>query len=452
MKKIVFLIFLVTLSLHTFSIDSLGRKELVYACLDMEKKSGFNVHEEEYLLLDSILNSAEKRINPKDSTQKNYPKNIMLEIHKILEDYNIVGDYDQEDAYKNLLSYSLRNKKFDCDKYSFVFLAIAERLNLPLYAVLLPSHMAIEWADSSHTFYWETTNKSERTKEIYVHTFHLNKYHFKQNMFLNRISKNDLTLCFKYNTGITNFMLGNYKEALHDFDSCHTLGGIHPYLHEMKVICQNKIIINKNQVLILEHPTYDSLRLERAKAYIELKGTENYTLALNDLNFIIVNNPSHSEAYVWRGIANMNLFMLGKLNLKNPKYKKSLEDFDFVLAIEPTNYNALLNKSILNRWARNYDSALQDIEKAIKVKKSEEALVEKGNIYYNQKKYQEAIDLYNEALAINEGCFHAIQCRGFANIELEKRDEAADDFFHAYYQGIMPYEYFQKLTMMRNDY
>jgi tetratricopeptide (TPR) repeat protein len=418
----------------------------------MEKKSGFIVKEEEYILLDSILSSAEKRINPFDSTAKNYPLNIMLEMHKILEDLNIEGDYNQEDPYKNLLSYSLRTKKFDCDKYSFVFLAIGERLNLPLHAVLLPSHMAIEWADAKNNFYWETTNKTERTKDMYVDLFHLNKYHFNQKMFLSRISNEELRLCFFYNRGITNFMLSNYNQALQDLDSSSGLNGIHPFLHEMKLICKNQNIIHKTRVILLEHPNNDSLRLERAKAYINLKGIENFQLALNDLNSILSLNPNHLEAHLVRGIANLNLFMLGKLSTKNTKYKTALLDFNFVLLSDPTNYEALLNKSILNRWAREYEAALTDINQAISIKPSETALIEKGNIFYNQKKFEESITFYNKALEVNSKCIQAIQCRGFAKIELEKRDEATDDFFQAYYEGIMPYEYFKKLTMMRNDY
>lgn len=452
MKKNIFLLFLFAAFFHGYSSDSTSRRELIYSCLDMEKKSGFIVKDAEYILLDSILSSAQKKINPFDSTAKNYPLNIMLEMHKILEDFNIEGDYNQDDPYKNLLSYSLRTKKFDCDKYSFVFLAIGERLHLPLHAVLLPSHMAIEWADDKNNFYWETTNKEERTKEMYVNVFHLNKYHFNQKMFLNRISNEELRLCFFYNRGLTNFMLGNYKEALQDLDSSTTLNGIHPFLHEMKLICKNQNIIHKNRVLLPEHPTNDSLRLERAKAYINLKGLENYQLALNDLNNILSRNPEHLDAHLVRGIANMNLFMLGKLTIKNSKYKTALQDFNFVLTDQPDHYEALINKSILNRWAREYDEALRNIDHAISIHSTENALIEKGNIFYNQKKYQESIALYNQALDVNPKCIHAIQCRGFAKIELEKRDEAADDFFQAYYEGIMPYDYFKKLTLMRNDY
>ena len=439
--------------INSFAADSLSsRKELIYRCLDMEKEAGFDVKEKSYLLLDTLLLKAGKRININDTLAKNYPENILKEIHSIMEEAGIEGDYNQNNPYKSLLSYSLQSKKFDCDKYSFVFLAVAERLNLPLYGVLLPSHMAIEWKDSSRSFYWETTDQSKRTKEEYIKQFAIQKYHQNQGMYLTPMSEEDLRLCFLYNRGLTFLMLRKYQLAQRDIEASANLKGIHPFIHYMKELCIHRTTIDKSTLRLLQDPDNDSARIERAKAYIQLRGVSNFQKALSDLNYVILMDPAHKNAHLWRGVSYMQLFMLGKLNNRHRNYKKALEDFNFVFAIDSNDYEVRFYKSILNRWARNYEEAIADIEIAISLQATEEAWLEKGNIFYNQKEFEKAIECYHKALEINPQYFKAIQCRGFAKLELEKKEDALEDFFQAYYQGIMPYSYFKKYSELRASY
>lgn len=450
MKGLILFLFLILVCFNMEASDSIThRKEFLYRCLDMEKEAGYVVKESDYLLIDTLLLLAENRITSFDTTDKEYPKNLFKEVHKIMEEVGIEGDYDQSDPFKSLLSYSLQTKKFDCDKYSFIFIAIAERLQLPIYAVLLPSHMAVEWSDPKRSFYWETTDQSERTREEYIAQFGLNKFHFSQKMYLSRMTEEDLRLCFLYNRGLTSLMLGKYEQAEKDLDSSRHLEGIYPFIYQMKEICQNKTIVIASSRSLANTPEDHQTRLNRAKAYIHLKGPHNYRLALIDLNYILSSDPQHKEARMYRGIATMHQFILGRLKQGNKNYKKAREDFDVILKGDPENYQALVSRSILHRWARNYDSALDDIETALNIRKSDTAFAEKGNILYNRGDYMKAIECYNKALELNPKCYTAIQWRGFAKLELEKRDEAAEDFFEAYYHGIMPYDYFKKYTMIR---
>jgi len=449
------LLFILPIFLSVFSVaqDTVRiehSKDIIYSCLEMEKAAGFEVKKESYSVLDTIVFLAIDRIKV-DTNAPGYPIYILKQIHQIIEEIGIVGDYSQDDPYKNLLSYSLQSKKFDCDKYSFTFLAIAQKLHLPIYAVLLPSHMAIEWAEPKHTFYWETTDKKQYTKEDYVSRFRLNKYHFNQNMYLTRITEKELKMCYSYNIGLTQLMIGKYKEAQKNFDAAKELKGIYPFLHDMMDICVNQSMILDATEGLNYHSGNDSLLLLRAKAFFYLKGKYNYNNALKDLDMILAMNTEHADAHIWKGKVYMDYFKLGRLTKNNPNYKKALKEFDSAIAKAPSNAEAYLNRSILHRWARQYEAAEKDINEAIKLHSTELALTEKGNLYFNQKKYSEAITYYNLALEKNKDCIEAIQCRGFAKLELEKRDEAAADFFQAYYYGLMPYEYFQKYVMQRPE-
>lgn len=451
--KITAVVFTLLISINSFASDSLSsRREVIYQCLELEKEAGFDVEERNYLLLDSILLLAEKRINPKDTSVKNYPINILKEIHSIIEEVGIEGDYNQENPYKSLLCYSLESKKFDCDKYSFVFLAVAERLKLPLYGVLLPSHMAIEWKDSSYSFYWETTDQSKRSKEEYIKQFDIQKHHLDQQMYLAPMSAEDLKLCFLYNRGLTFLMLRKYQAAQKDIEASQGLKGIHPFVYYMKELCTHHTTIDKTSMLILRNPDNDSARIQRAKAYIQLKGSSNFQKALVDLNHILITHPVHKDAHLWRGVAYMQLFMLGKLSPANRNYKKALDDFNFIVSLDSNNYEVRFYRSILNRWARNYEESLKDIDQALFLHATKAAWVEKGNIFYNQKDFEKAIECYHKALNIDPEYFTAVQCRGFANLELKKNEDALEDFFQAYYEGIMPYSYFKKYSALKTRY
>jgi tetratricopeptide (TPR) repeat protein len=270
-------------------------------------------------------------------------------------------------------------------------------------------------------------------------------------MYLTRISERELKMCYAYNIGLTQLMIGKYQQALKNFEASKELKGIYPFLHDMMEICNNQSrILDANEGLNY-NSSDDSLLLIRAKALFNLKGKYNYANALKDLEMIIAIDPSNMEAHIWKGKVYMDYFKLGRLTKNNTNYKKALKEFDYVISNSPTNAEAFLNRSILHRWARQYESAEQDINDALKLHPTEVELIEKGNLYFNQKKYSEAIDNYNQALQKNTNCIQAIQCRGFAKLELEKRDEAASDFFQAYYYGLMPYEYFQKYVMQRPE-
>lgn len=458
MKRIIIAIFLIivsrTLMAGTAQAADSSREKagIIYFCLDMEKAAGFDVTESDYRILDTILALAEHRIHALDTAAPGYPQKVMKEIDAAIEEAGIRGDYSQTDPYKNLLSYSLRAKKFDCDKYSFVFLAVAKKMDLPLYAVLLPSHMAIEWSDDRHHFYWETTDKNEYSRDGYISRFGLNRFHFKEDMYLARIPDEQLKNCYRYNMGIAELMTGKYREAYLHFDSSKALKGIHPFLYEMQNICRHRMTIVKTTALLEENHTHDSARMARARAYTGLKGRENNDLAIIDLNLVLINDPSNKEARQWRGMAYLNNFILGRIRPSSPNFKKALSDFNFVLTYDSSNAEVHLGKSILYRWVGNYQEAEKEIEEALKVSPSARMLVEKGNIYYNRQLYQEAIALYDQALEKDPHCIEALQSRGFAYLELEKRDNAAEDFFQAYYHGLMPYEYFRKYTMMGTGY
>lgn len=65
----------------------------------------------------------------------------------------------------------------DCDTASFIYLAVAERLNLPLRLVIIPSfnrrtgHAFVRWREGSHHLDWETGDGREPPEGYYLKTW-----------------------------------------------------------------------------------------------------------------------------------------------------------------------------------------------------------------------------------------------------------------------------------------
>ncbi|MEJ0030599.1 MAG: hypothetical protein WDO15_09615 [Bacteroidota bacterium] len=68
---------------------------------------------------------------------------------------------------------ALFSKKFDCDQFAITYLTVCRRLKLPVYAVLMPQHMAIVWDDRDNVVLWETTINAEKDSSDYIKDFHI---------------------------------------------------------------------------------------------------------------------------------------------------------------------------------------------------------------------------------------------------------------------------------------
>src|SRR3989344_6195545 len=120
---------------------------------ELNKENNFNFHD--LNKLEKIIEGVEKQCGKKEK----YSREEAIEILKT------TGK-----EIKNLgLEY--KSNKFDCDDMSYIYLAVGEKFNLPLYGVLIPFHFFIRYdPDGKHNFLdsidsvnkgdfnWETTD------------------------------------------------------------------------------------------------------------------------------------------------------------------------------------------------------------------------------------------------------------------------------------------------------
>ena len=166
-----------------------------FSALDMESMAGLPVESRDYFYLESIVNTALENI----PVQSVYTREEALAILKNIQ-ATVVSARTLQIDYGGAFYACLRYKMFDCDINTFIFLTIARQLDLPVYATLMPIHIAVVWKDEQNEIYWETTQGRERSREYYINKYGLQDIAGK-NSILTRLDEKELIAVAWYNIG-----------------------------------------------------------------------------------------------------------------------------------------------------------------------------------------------------------------------------------------------------------
>lgn len=172
--------------------------EIGYLALDLEKLGGFPVKQDEYDFLDRFVEFTTKGIEVQDAYSYS---DVVAIFHSI--DYAIKKTRKEQMSYHSVFSLCLKYRLFDCDINSFLYITVAERLGLPIQAILMPSHMAIVWQDAENTIYWETTEGKVTSKEYYRERYGLYAADMPEKMLLTPLNKTQLLSVVLFNMGKT---------------------------------------------------------------------------------------------------------------------------------------------------------------------------------------------------------------------------------------------------------
>jgi len=126
-------------------------KTSAHYTLEMERDLGAN--EEDFNKIEMFLSNVEKRVKTKEVYTRNDAEQIMSVIHE--ENQKLFSKYEEGDIFY----YALRTGKADCERFTIPYLSAAEKLNLPIKAVLAtgqkrPSHVFIRWKFPSEGESW----------------------------------------------------------------------------------------------------------------------------------------------------------------------------------------------------------------------------------------------------------------------------------------------------------
>lgn len=150
--------------------------------------------------------------------------------------------------------------------------------------------------------------------------------------------------------------------------------------------------LSQADTLKSEHSTnVASNAKQNLTAGIEARKQKNYQSAIEYLNASIQQDSKQYVSYLERGYAYLRL----------QKYELALADYNQAIKLNPMSADAFLRRGELFRKMGQYQLALDDFERLKTFGKSKEFFAKTAQVYYNQKLYQQAINMVDQALLIN---------------------------------------------------
>ena len=122
------------------------------------------------------------------------------------------------------------------------------------------------------------------------------------------------------------------------------------------------------------------------------------------------------------------VFNRGTLYGKTGRYTKAITDLDKVIQLTPGFAKAYTNRAIAKAQVNDLTGALDDLNRAISLGKSEDAYYNRGFLKIQLKDYSSAFNDLTEAIKLNPGSVKSYFSRGLANLNLRNFREAKEDF------------------------
>jgi len=119
--------------------------------MQMEKEFGANSLD--YLLLDILIDRQRSEFDIKRKYDFNEIIDKLKDIGEMLRPFQI----EPEESRSSLVSKCLEDMRLDCDSLSLVYLAIGEKINLPIQLAVIPWHVYIKVDTKQGPIYWNAS-------------------------------------------------------------------------------------------------------------------------------------------------------------------------------------------------------------------------------------------------------------------------------------------------------
>ncbi len=341
------------------------------------------------------------------------------------------------------------NKRGYCLSLSILYLALAERLDIPLYGVVVPGHFFVRYENGRVRFNIETTSGGYPDDEYYIDKFKVPQG--DDSVYMQNLDKLQTLGCLFNNFGTAYIALDDMDSAQRAMELAVD---INPNLGESRVNLGN-IYLRKDRVedAIYEYRRALDINPAETMTYNNLgnaytrKGWDND--ALGAYQEAIRLEPNNVEAYVNLASAYIKKKMYvkakrllreaasldpsragiyvktGDMYFEKENYKKALEEYESALRIDRNSVAAHFGTALCYNKLDMPKNEIRSYEQILKIKPdSFGARVNLGNVYFNQKDYWRAIKEYKictELDASNAEIFYHI---AMAYSRLEKYEEA----------------------------
>lgn len=229
------------------------------------------------------------------------------------------------------------------------------------------------------------------------------------------------------NRGLNRTALGDYQEAIADFNQAiqlnpnYTLAYLNRGYTRLQVGDNWASLEDFDQALSLDPVSAKAFFSQMAPAFSnELGAVEDETQQLIQ-----------------------GLIIQGNLRYESGDYQAALNAFNQVLNLDPNNIEAYNRRSTVRSALRDYEGALEDLDKATNLSLSNELSLQPTAVatvgpsakdYYHRgveklqtKDFQGAIEDFNQVLQMNGNDATTLTCRGFAYRRLGDNQRAIED-------------------------
>ena len=390
---------------------------------------------------------------------------IALEIRSRLKDRNLTADYraiavineyifdelgfasvENADNPHDLFLHTVLDKKRGyCLSLSILYLAVAERLGLPLYGVVVPGHFFVRYDDGHVRFNIETTGKGRTADDKhYIEKFKVPET--ADNIYMTNLSKIQTLGCFFNNLGNSYTDVGDTEQALLALERAVE---INPSLAESLANLGNVYLeagrlddaIYKYQAAMEINPIDAKTHNNLANAYCA-KGW--FTAAIEEYDRCLNLQPTFIDAYENLAAAycrrqmfgnaaatlknalaiqpqNTSCYVqLGNVYIQMDDYKQAQSHFQKALSITPDSAEGYFGMGLC--WGK-FNAPKQEIaayKKALALDpQMVGALTNLANAYFNDGDHDAAFELYGKAVTVqpDNACVHYNLAAAYANTD-----------------------------------
>jgi len=378
-----------------------------------------------YLLdLDEMAYEIRRRIEGRRSRN---PLDVVAIINEYLfKELGYKSVKEANDKNDLFLHKVMDNKKGYCLSLSVLYLALGERLGLPLHGVVVPGHFFVRYDDGRVRFNIETTNAGARAPdEYYIEKFDVPEY--SDSIYLKNLNKLQTLGCFFNNLGNVYLDIGDLEmaqlaleravEINPDLAETRTnLGNVYLRLGQTdQAIRQYKAALAINSEQATTHNNLGNAYMKRqwyADAILEyhnaieldpnfIDGYKNLALAycrqeafgqaISQLKQALAIKPEDAGLY----------YSLGQVYYEMGDYTRSVACHKRALQIKPDMAEAYVGIAQCYGEIGMVDEQIEAYKKALATKPDFiQALADLGNVYFSSGRYDKAIKLYDKAIQL----------------------------------------------------
>jgi tetratricopeptide (TPR) repeat protein len=349
--------------LYVRSIDEMLRLsedeiDLATAALIVSERWSDLVHGRRYLsMLDNMAFDIQQRLS-KNWLKPNY-KAIPIINRYLFHEHGFKSASEATDPDVLLLHTVLDRKRGYCLSLSILYLAIGERLGMPLYGVVVPGHFFVRYDDGYTKMNIETTNAGAS----YLDKHYIEKFKVPQNnndsIYMKNLSKLQTLGCLFNN-------LGNAYNDLGDTESA-------------SIALEFAVQIN---------PTLPESRSNLGNILLKKADMDG---AIREYRIALQINPNDAKVHN----------NLGNAYIQQGWFDDAIVEYMQAIQADPNFIDAHRNLAVAYCKVERFERAVDQLQRAIEIEPEDAELFSQlGDVYNQMGKYREAILRYKKALAI----------------------------------------------------